>query len=135
MRRPLILALALGALLAGCGDDAAEDEPALDREQAEEVATEFYVRVSAGDEAGACELAVAEFHGNPCRQTIGNNLSDLRGKADSPEVTQAKVVGQEGATIVAGVAFRGDGFDYEALLEPDESGSSWVVGDFNVYYD
>ena len=143
MARTLSFAAVVAALLlAGCGgdDDSAPTtsgsatEPGLTEERAEYVGLEFYRRVSAGDEAGACELAAEQLRYGPCDEAI-NNLSDLRGKLDNPVAKSVNVLGTSGGTQVAGVGIRGPDFDAEALLEVSEDGGDWVVGDFNVYYD
>ena len=129
-------------LLAGCGgdDDSAPTtsgsagEPGLTKERAEYVGLEFYRRVSAGDESGACELAAQPMANGPCEKSIGN-LSDLRGELDDPVAQNVTVLGTPGGTQVAGVSMRGRGFQAEALLEVADDGGDWAVGDFNVYYD
>ena len=134
-RTALLSALAALAL-AGCGgneETSPESATGLTEERAEEVGLEFYRRVSAGDDAGACELAAQPMRYGPCDKAI-NNLSGLRGKLDDPVAKSVNVLGA-GGTQVAGVGIRGDGFDAEALLEVSDDGDDWLVGDFNVYYD
>ena len=126
IRIALSFAVALPAL-GSCGGD----DDSLDGQHAEQVGVEFFKRVSAGDEAGACELATDPMRNAPCEKVI-DNLRDLRGEVDDPNVSNVAVVEREG-TKVAGVLISGPGFDAEAMMLPE--GDDWAVDDFNVYYN
>ena len=96
MRRSIAIALATGLLLAGCGDDEEEQEPAQQGEAPAQTATQ----PAGGHEGGGARVVLTEFAIDPANPTAkaGTVRFEVVNEGSAPHALEIEGAGVEEAT-------------------------------------